>query len=377
MITSLLTQSSLRKQDLVLKYLRQKALQAQAGEALPGLRQMMAECRVGQAAIQKAVAQLEQEGLLETSPRRGIFKSAHPMAPADLVRTLDVIYCTDRVQVLERGEALPHFQGTFHGELMSDLAWRCGQRGQGIRVSIVPQGSDRAAFEEVVRRRDCQACVLVLADRPDLETTVFEPWHVPMVHLLPAYSEVVPGSVAHDSRVLIEAQLTHLWALGHRRIGYLHVIDENNSSRRLMARREHYYRWMAQQGVMVSPGWVQFGGGNTEAKMAAMRAMLRAGELPTAVIASDLHLAAVYQVLRERGLEPGADFSVMGTDDLPVAGQMYPPATSLDTQRGMLSQLTLDLLDRKLQGESVCDVVSSPVRVVARQSTGPVKVAAV
>lgn len=373
MTLSLLPSTSTLKQDRVLKYLRQRAMQVKPGEALPGLRQVMADCQVGQIIAQRAIARLQEEGLLEASPRRGIFKSEHLAQPADLVSTIDVIYCTDRVRVMRPDGSNSPYLGGFHGELIEALASLCGQRGQGIRVSFVPSGSDEQALEEVLRRRDCQACIVVQADRPDLETAVFAPSHVPVVHLLPICPEPVPGSVVIDSRLLIESQIRYLWSLGHERIAYLHLIVPQRPHHGFLLRREHYYRLMAERGVTVHPDWVQFGGWSAQESVAAIRSVLRSAPRPTAVIVADGHLPVVYQELREHGLEPGRDFSVIGTDDLPLAAQMYPSATSLDTRRSVLARAAVDLLDRKLGGEPVGEVVPAPVRVVERSSTGPVK----
>lgn len=252
--------SSAQKYNRVLKYLRSKILAAEPGMALPGIRQVMSDCGVGQLIVQRAVEQLRNEGALEASPRRGIFKSRKATQPTDLMTTLDVIYCADEESVLQMDGSNHRPRNSFHGELLQELTRICGQRWQGVRVGYLGRGREMAAFEEVVDRKDCNACILVTADRSDLEDAVFAPRHVPVVHMLPSAAEVPASSVVVDAHQVVAAQLKHLWDLGHKRIGYLHLVEPGRYHRTLVARREEYYRLMAERGLPVRSDWVRFGG---------------------------------------------------------------------------------------------------------------------
>jgi DNA-binding transcriptional MocR family regulator len=68
--------------DRVIQDLRATALGATAGERLPSVRELMARHRASPVTVQRAVAALAAEGLVEPRPGRGTFVADRPAAPA-------------------------------------------------------------------------------------------------------------------------------------------------------------------------------------------------------------------------------------------------------------------------------------------------------
>jgi DNA-binding transcriptional MocR family regulator len=68
--------------DRVIQELRAVALAAPAGERLPSVRELMARHRASPVTVQRAVASLAAEGLVEPRPGRGTFVAERPAAPS-------------------------------------------------------------------------------------------------------------------------------------------------------------------------------------------------------------------------------------------------------------------------------------------------------
>ena len=134
-------------------------------------------------------------------------------------------------------------------------------------------------------------------------------------------------SVASNDREAVRGATDHLLALGHRRIALVAGPPDFLSARE---RRLGFEEALATAGVPLLPSMVVEGDYSFASGMAAADRLLDAPCPPTAIFASNDDMAAgVMQSARQRGLDlPGA-LSVIGFDDLPVAGYLWPPLTTV------------------------------------------------
>lgn len=359
-----ITAQSARRRDQVVRYLDSKLLLLKPGEALPSVRQIMSDCGVSQLVVERAMADLRDAGFIEAAPRRGMFKSRRPLAIADLAQTIDIIHCGgSHLSWQDRYD--------FTGELIHALTTCCGSRGQSIRVTAIDRDAPVAQFNQVIERADAKACIILQPSRTDLIKRVFDPHHVPAVNLLPRSADLPPYSILVDAREGIRLQLEHLWSLGHERIAFLDRLIPGTYMRTFAIRREQYYQLMAQKGLRVSPGWVRYAGNNSAECHDVFDQILDDPQPPTAVIAADVHLVAIYQILARRGYTIGQDFSVMGTDGLSISSMMHPATTTLNTCRTELANRALAMLDRRLTGQHEDQPQEVQGALVVRESTGP------
>ena len=119
----------------------------------------------------------------------------------------------------------------------------------------------------------------------------------------------------------------HLLGLGHRRIGILTGPQDIMCSR---ARLDGYRAAMDAAGVPVDPDLIRHGDFHVGSGVEQGQALLRLPDRPTAIFASnDLMALGVYQAARAERLHIPDDLSVVGFDDLPVAGWVGPPLTTV------------------------------------------------
>ncbi len=123
------------------------------------------------------------------------------------------------------------------------------------------------------------------------------------------------------------AATRHLLGLGHRRIGIITGPREILCSR---ARLDGYRAAMDEAGVPIDPDLIAYGDFHVKSGIAMAGAMLRLSDPPTAIFAgNDLMALGVYQAARAEHLHIPDDLSVVGFDDLPVAGWVGPPLTTV------------------------------------------------
>jgi DNA-binding LacI/PurR family transcriptional regulator len=129
----------------------------------------------------------------------------------------------------------------------------------------------------------------------------------------------------------------HLVALGHRRIAYLNGprISWSNRERRRGLRRA------AREGVEIvqlGPFAPRFDGGPHAADLAIAEGV-------TAIIAyNDLMALGVLSRLADRGVSVPEEMSVVGFDDILMAGMATPPLTTVSMQNERAGRAAVDLL---------------------------------
>ncbi|NLX07318.1 MAG: substrate-binding domain-containing protein [Phycisphaerae bacterium] len=348
------------------RYVQRRLVGLREGEALPSVRSIMRVCGASQAKVDQILGEFSAAGLIERVPRRGLFKSgkAGTTLPSPVI---DLIYCG-----VPEGRALREV--SFHSELVDRLARRATQRGQAIRVHEFHIGSSYEGLGELSGRPEMMCCIIVGENHPEIVRAA-ETHHVAWVSLFPERSLTGRQTILIDAEAVVRLQLEHLWSLGHERIAYLHVVDERVMHRDHVLRREAFYKLMAERGLTVRDGWVAYGDYFETPFKRAFAAVLDGEDQPTAAIVSDPHLPWAYAVLRERGLAAGRDFSLVGTDDLALAGHIDPPATTVRVCRTKAVEMAMEMLDEVAAGTAIDEPRYLPVELVIRGSTGELLIA--
>lgn len=169
-----------------------------------------------------------------------------------------------------------------------------------------------------------------------------------------------------------------LVAEGHRRIATITGPREWPSAK---ARLEGYRRALRAGGVSrdrslveASPDW-----GLEEGRIAAAR-LLDRGEPFTALFAqSDLLALGAIRELRARGLRVPEDVSVVGYDDIPVAGFVHPALTTVRQPMREVGELAARIVLDRLAATPEVDGVAGPethllpAALVVRETVAPAR----
>lgn len=295
--------------------LRREVHAVKIGERLPSIRQLRSRYGAGQAAVERAIARLGQQGLIEVRPKSGIYRSKPPAGS---------------VAVIYRSEAGLD-EGTYYGDFVMNLIAELAKTGHLVRFHTV---SENRAFATLVRHlsRMHERAVTFALKWTDVETIDAQTTDPPgFIHVLPNFVEPIDNAVTLDDRDIIRLQVEHLIERGHRRIGYLHNYREDVWSRPA-SQRYHAFRDLAlQHGLTLGSEYMQTVGNEGQGAYAALQAMLNTDTPPTAcLINGDTAVREVYRALRDTGRNPGRDFAVVSVNNRPWAKYVQPGLTSID-----------------------------------------------
>jgi DNA-binding LacI/PurR family transcriptional regulator len=255
------------------------------------------------------------------------------------------------------GLVVPDITNPFFGRMMRG-AQRAAQQA-GYTVVLVDAGGNRAWEAESLQ---------ALLAGPSDGLLLFEVTLPPGAPERAIGIEMTPGElpvVRLDVESGIDAAVSHLLELGHRRIG--HVASAfvaptfDLRAARLAARLEEAGLEIAARVESLF---------SFEEASAASRPLLDAG-LTAVVCDDDILAGGFYLAAREAGLSIPGDISVNGFDDLDFARVLAPPLTTVAADAEGLGAAAFRALAADLAGDPPPAEQLLPVRLEIRESTAP------
>lgn len=227
------------------------------------------------------------------------------------------------------------------------------------------------AFESLLQRR--VDGFILATGRLDDQTVVEEARAADVPVVLVNRDSGVGGFplVSGDNVGGMEAAVAHLVTLGHRHLA--HVAGPSNFST-TRCRAEAFEVAAARAGV--EHVTVNAESLTIDAGYEAAAALLADGNrFPTAVVAgNDLVALGVIRRLRAGALRCPEDVSVVGFNDMPFAGDFWPPLTSVHMPLREIGAEAGRLLLHGIEaGKQDGATLTLPVSLVVRGSTGPAR----
>lgn len=188
---------------------------------------------------------------------------------------------------------------------------------------------------------------------------------VRFVRMVPGDAPSEAPFVTMDDAAAAEEITDHLVALGHRDIGFIIGIPDHVASIR---RRAGFRRALERHGIAADPARELQGLFSFDSGLECGRRLLKCTPRPTAVFASNDHMAAgVLSAAHELGLSVPGDVAVAGFDDSDFALLVWPQLTTVRQPLAELAYAGARLLldDGAVSGEVL------PYQLVPRASTQP------
>jgi LacI family transcriptional regulator len=244
--------------------------------------------------------------------------------------------------------------------------------GAGTVVSAIHRRRSSARqWLQNLRARASDGVILVTtALDPDLHAELRR-LHIPAVVVDPAgVPDLDVPTIGATNWAGGLSATAHLTSLGHRRIGFIAGRPGLWCSR---ARMDGYRAGLESAGLEVDPDLVVPGDFDYASGFTGGTRLLALPEPPTAVFAaSDETALGVYEAARRLGLRVPEDLSVVGFDDLPLAGWASPPLTTVRQPLSEMGMLAVRTVLRLLNGERLeSEKVELATDVVPRESTAP------
>ena len=179
----------------------------------------------------------------------------------------------------------------------------------------------------------------------------------------------IPSAIVDDEAGSALA-VGHLIELGHRRIGHVAGPQNSDTGRRRLAGYRHA---LAAAGLPADPMLVAESAFDEAAADEAAGRLLSLDARPTALFAANIRIAiGALSAAHRLGVRVPDELSVVGFDDVPLAGYLAPPLTTVRMPLEELGRRAVDSLLEEIGGGHAENVtVAIPPQLVLRASTAP------
>lgn len=224
------------------------------------------------------------------------------------------------------GVLVPRLSDTVMAIAYEELAAACSRRGYFAIVATTHDDAEtQGSAAQSLLQRQVDGLVLTTARLGDPYLARLRSQGVR--HALALRTDGVSPSALGDDELGGYLATRHLLDLGHRRIACVAGPSYASSS---TGRRDGYLRALREQGIEPDPGLVRASAFSMEAGEDAGTTLLSTAEPPTAVFAiNDNTAIGVLSAAHKLDLAVPADVSVVGYNDIPLAGRLPLPLTTM------------------------------------------------
>ncbi len=186
---------------------------------------------------------------------------------------------------------------------------------------------------------------------------------IPKVYLATELKDEI--TVNYDDEMGIREALDYLIKIkGVTRLCMLGGRDDNTDAQK---RKTVFRQCLEDNGLPYSEALYEPTDMSTRTQEPAARLLERNPETQAVFCCNDASASGLYDVLREKGLEPGKDLFVFGFDNGPLASDLTPPLASVGADGMTLGQKALEMLLDQMDGKEVRSQ-KIPTRLFGRES---------
>lgn len=239
-------------------------------------------------------------------------------------------------------------------------------KGYALMFISKDVGGKRSGYLENCRIRGVDGVVVFLSDYEDPYFRELLESNIPTVVL--DFNTVLSHTVCSDNMNGAMQAVEYLISLGHRRIAHISGGENTYPGKQ----RELGYRAaMEQHGLEVPEGYITEGAFfSLENGYGATQRLLELPQRPTAIFASgDLLALGAVMAAKDLGLSVPGDVSVMGYDDIELAGYVTPALTTVRQNTELLGTRAAELLLASMNDHhTVQEALVLPVEIIVRNS---------
>ena len=229
-------------------------------------------------------------------------------------------------QTRSLGFVIPTISDPFYLEIVRGVEEAAAAARHNLLVASQAVAPGVPPYTPLVNQRRVDAMVVVGIKIPEADLRRFALQELPVAFVQQDAGALVPSFLA-DNYGGAKALVGHLLALGHRRIAYIAGSDRTpDNAERLRGLRDA----LSSAGVVLPEPYIAFGTYLPGSGYEAMMKLLTLEPPPEAVFAANDQMAVdAIKAIWERGLNVPDDVAVVGFDDIPMAGYVTPPLTTV------------------------------------------------
>jgi len=270
------------------------------------------------------------------------------------------------------GVMLPIYENPFFWEVLNGISAQANEAGYKVLLANSVLGSgqrDKGVLELAEQRLDGLILMMGLKSLPTLAKSQLRASTHPIIEISSAKSEF--DYVNQDYSDGMQAIMSHLFELGHRRIVYVHGVHRPEEG---LDRLTAFEQMARSRGLSTEEAFAYECGPSMDNGYQTVRYLLQQHPRPTALIMiNDLLGVAAVRAAVDLGFSVPYDVSVASFDDIPFSSYSVPRLTTVagDPAQNGRDAVSLLLLRLK-QADIPQQVVNARWQLYIRESTGPV-----
>lgn len=212
--------------------------------------------------------------------------------------------------------------------------------------------ADAPYFRRLLSKRPNAGIVVIVAENADSLQTVCHEMARPYIFVnCPIGLNITDHyliSVKADNA--LRNVVSHLYELGHRRIGYIHGFLTHKAG---MERLNKYYAGLDAVGLPVDQKLIAGGDWQETGGYQAAQELLALEDKPTAIIAANDRMAlGAMQAARELGIHVPHDVSIVGFDNIAAAMQSTPSLSTVHQPLTKIGSTAAEIMSALLEGDT-------------------------
>lgn len=215
--------------------------------------------------------------------------------------------------------------------------------------SVDMNGDFQKKVQRIISAYDVAGIIVASTAIPSSYIQLVQRIGVPVVAIDSYYSDIDIDCVAMDNYAGGYAAGKYLIGLGHKKIGYLKSIARiNNFSERQLG----FESALHEHGIKLQPELIYQVGSTIEDCEIGLGEALKKNskELPTAIFAESDYLAVgAMKCLQEIGIEIPKEVSLIGFDNIAIAGLTTPGLTTISAPWKNMADIAVEILIKQLQ----------------------------
>ena len=273
----------------------------------------------------------------------------------------------------DKSKLLGVFVNNYGPVVMHEIIRAIGESARALGYDLLLFNAER--FDSPARMgtcdmltKLCDGVMLVMPGIDDGFLATVERRQLPCVVIGFDARQLAMPTVVPDNRGGARTAVEHLLALGHRRIAF---IAGNLRTGQSGQRQQGYVDALQAAGLEVDPALVADGAFNQPSGFAATQDLLDLAQPPTAIFAANDEMAfGAIDAIASRGFKVPQDISVVGFDDIPTAGYVFPRLTTIHQPFEAMSERAVAELVALIEGRPVAhERIVFPTSLMRRDST--------
>lgn len=268
----------------------------------------------------------------------------------------------------------PALTNPFYSHIISGIETECRKQGIGLMVSSIEVDPANRPVEwpAMLGNQLVNGMIFLGTQIEDAAYTAKQKLNLPTV-LVDSYAPNLPfDSILTDNAQGIELALNHLLALGHRHIALLG--SQENCPPSIAERRKTYIEIMQQHGLFNEQYVANSKLSRVEVYQQTLTLLKARPEVTALLACNDDSAAGAMAAVQEMGLRVPQDISVVGFDNIALAGELSPTLTTIHVHKNWMGILGVRfLLERAAHPEKPKTSTLVSTQLVIRESTAPAR----